>query len=63
MGILSADNNTSYTANNNCKIYIIKQIDPYDQDTFEQNYSELLSKDKVSKILEISRADESFIVN
>ena len=27
MGILSADNNKAYTANNECKIYIIKQVD------------------------------------
>ena len=43
MGILSANNSTSYTANNNCKIYIIKQIDPYNKKDFESYYADLLS--------------------
>lgn len=38
MGILSADNNISYTANNACRIYIIKQIEFSDISTFEENY-------------------------
>lgn len=45
MGILSANNSTSYTANNNCKIYIIKQVDYNNQDDFENYYANLLSND------------------
>ena len=48
MGILSANNSTSYTANNNCKIYIIKQIDPYNQEDFESYYADLLSNSNKS---------------
>ena len=32
MGILQAENSVSFTANNTCKIYIIKQINATNQD-------------------------------
>ena len=44
MGILQAENNISYSANNACEIYIIKQVDfgePYND--FIKNYAPLLS--------------------
>lgn len=42
MGILAANNSTSYNANNACKIYIIKQIDRKDQEKFESDYADLI---------------------
>ena len=42
MGILAANNSTSYNANNACKIYIIKQIDRKDQEEFETDYADLI---------------------
>lgn len=47
MKILSAENNVSYTANNACKIYIIKQVDLDKVSTFETTYASLLGKNKV----------------
>lgn len=43
MGILSADNNISYTANNACRIYIIKQIEFKDISEFEKNYIDYIN--------------------
>lgn len=57
MGILSANNNTSYTANNNCKIYIIKQVDVNDQEDFENYYRDLLSKDNDSLLNKINNSN------
>lgn len=62
MGILSADNNTSYTANNNCKIYIIKQVDYNQQDKFETYYKDLLSKDNNSLLNKIGNTISNFNV-
>lgn len=48
MGILSAENNTAYTANNECKIYIIKQID-YDKiDDFKKIYVDYINSQNTS---------------
>ena len=45
MGILSANNNVSFNANNTCRVYIIKQIYPEQQEDFEKQYKDLLSTD------------------
>ena len=42
MKVLAAENNISYTANNACKIYIIKQVDLDKISTFENIYASLL---------------------
>lgn len=42
MKILSAENNISYTANNACKIYIIKQVDLDQIESFENIYAPLI---------------------
>lgn len=42
MGILAANNSTSYNANNACKIYIIKQIERENQEKFESKYANLI---------------------
>ena len=42
MKILSAENNVSYTANNACKIYIIKQVKYEQRADFEDKYADLL---------------------
>lgn len=48
MGILSAENNKAYTANNECKIYIIKQID-YDKiDDFKKIYVDYINSQNTS---------------
>lgn len=62
MGILSANNSTSYTANNNCKIYIIKQVDYNNQDEFEKYYKNLLSKDDNSLLSKIGKTIDNLNV-
>lgn len=42
MGILQAENNVSYVANNACKIYIIKQEAVSNKDKFEADYASLI---------------------
>lgn len=42
MKVLAAENNISYTANNACKIYVIKQVDLDKISTFENIYASLL---------------------
>lgn len=42
MKVLAAENNISYTANNACKIYIIKQVDLDKVKSFENIYASLL---------------------
>ena len=46
MKVLSAENSISYTANNACKIYIIKQVDLDQVESFENIYASLLGKNK-----------------
>lgn len=50
MKILSAENSTSYTANNSCRIYIIKQVDYEEQAQFEQDYASLLNQSLGARI-------------
>lgn len=56
MGILSADNNISYTANNACRIYIIKQVEFKDIPLFNEHYISYINsqnntlKQKLNKI-------------
>ena len=59
MGILSANNNIAYTANNACKIYIIKQIDRNKQEEFESDYADLIynSKSNVKLVPLISNSN------
>jgi len=58
MKILSAENNISYTANNACKIYIIKQV-PYEElESFKKIYASLLSNDYGSVI---TKNDDNFL--
>ena len=42
MGILKAENSISYTANNACKIYIIKQVSYEDKSKFIEDYNSIL---------------------
>lgn len=42
MGILKAENNVAYTANNACRIYIIKQEDYENRDKFSEDYAQIL---------------------
>lgn len=42
MGVLQAENNVSYVANNACKIYIIKQEAVSNKDKFEADYASLI---------------------
>ena len=44
MGILQAENSVAYTSHNAIKIYIIKQTDISNQQTFETNYASILKK-------------------
>lgn len=56
MGILSADNNISYTANNACRIYIIKQVEFKDIPLFNEHYISYINsqnntlKQKLNKV-------------
>ena len=42
MKILASENNISYTANNSCKVYIIKQIELDQELSFISTYSNLI---------------------
>ena len=61
MKILSAENNVSYTANNACKIYIIKQVDINKWEDFEDKYADLLggNSSKLSSFLDSTTASLS----
>lgn len=67
MGILSADNNISYTANNACRIYIIKQVEFKDIPLFNEDYISYINsqnntlKQKLNKINPMEASDIKLI--
>lgn len=46
MGILQAENSVSFTANNACKIYIIKQVENNEKTIFERTYLDYINSQK-----------------
>lgn len=51
MGILSAENNTTFDANTTCKIYIIKEVDYEEIYNFESVYADLLNNNSDSNVV------------
>lgn len=64
MGILQAENSVSFTANNTCKIYIIKQINATNQDklAFKRIYLDYINKKKpLTKKFDVNVLDNTDI--